>query len=138
VAKAQAAGADDVSALRRACIICGRPTSGARCPAHTVARPSFRERGYDGEYDRNRRALLATATACWICGQPARPGDPLTADHIIPRSQGGGSSLGNLAPAHRSCNSRRGEGRVEIVGALERAVPDASRTHTAAKLREGA
>ncbi len=47
--------------------------------------------------------LLATSSTCWICR-----GAATTADHIQPRSLGGGDELGNLRPACRSCNSRRG------------------------------
>jgi 5-methylcytosine-specific restriction endonuclease McrA len=34
------------------------------------------------------------------------PVDPLTADHVVPRADGGRYS--ELRPAHRSCNSGRG------------------------------
>ena len=64
-----------------------------------------------GSTRRHRKAratLLATATHCWICGQPARPGDPLVADHLIPRAHGGPDALHNYAAAHKSCNGRRG------------------------------
>lgn len=64
-------------------------------------------RGYGPEYQRERARILATAIACAICGGPARPGDPMTADHIRPVSSGG-PAAGNLRPAHRSCNSARG------------------------------
>lgn len=63
---------------------------------------------YDAEYRRNREILLATATVCAICGAGALENDPLTADHIIPVSDGGSNDLDNLRAAHRSCNSRRG------------------------------
>jgi 5-methylcytosine-specific restriction endonuclease McrA len=53
-----------------------------------------------------RRRLLAVADRCAWCGQPARLGDPLTADHVIPLLLGGGIE-GNLVAAHRSCNSAR-------------------------------
>jgi 5-methylcytosine-specific restriction endonuclease McrA len=64
-----------------------------------------------GSTRRRRKAralLLATATHCWICGQPPRPGDPLVADHLIPRAHGGPDALFNYRAAHRSCNARRG------------------------------
>jgi len=64
-----------------------------------------------GSTRRHRKAralLLATATHCWICGQPPRPGDPLVADHLIPRAHGGPDTLANYAAAHASCNARRG------------------------------
>ena len=58
-----------------------------------------------------RRAVELTAAclaewgdACWLCGQPGAD----TADHVVPRSRGGGNELDNLRPAHRRCNSARG------------------------------
>lgn len=41
---------------------------------------------------------------CHLCGRPGAD----TLDHIVPRSLGGSDDLDNLAPAHKSCNSRRG------------------------------
>ena len=43
-------------------------------------------------------------TICHLCGRPGAD----TSDHLIPRSRGGDNSLGNLRPAHKGCNSRRG------------------------------
>jgi 5-methylcytosine-specific restriction endonuclease McrA len=64
-------------------------------------------------YRRKAARLKRTATDCWICGEPIDPGvhylDPraFTADHVDPIGRGG-HVLGDLKPAHRSCNSRRG------------------------------
>ncbi|MCP2281076.1 HNH endonuclease [Nocardia amikacinitolerans] len=53
-----------------------------------------------------RAATLATyGTLCHLCGRPGAN----TADHLIPHSQGGPDSLENLRPAHKSCNSARGD-----------------------------
>jgi len=60
-------------------------------------------------YQRERRATLASATHCWLCLKPGSaddPDDPLTADHVVPVDHG---TDGVLRPAHRSCNSRRGQ-----------------------------
>lgn len=65
-------------------------------------------KGSTRRYRKARAQVLAYATHCHICGQPARPGDPLVTDHLIPRSAGGPDVAANLAPAHRSCNGRRG------------------------------
>ena len=43
---------------------------------------------------------------CWLCHEPARMGDPWTADHVTP-----GDPDSILLPAHRSCNSRRGDAK---------------------------
>lgn len=64
-------------------------------------------------YLRNRKTLLDDCTVCWICGHEGAD----TADHVWPRSYGGGHELSNLRPAHgvdgcptcgRKCNSSRG------------------------------
>lgn len=52
------------------------------------------------------RAVVAAAQVCAMCGRPPTKADPLTADHTIPRSQGGADSP--LRAVHRSCNSRAG------------------------------
>jgi 5-methylcytosine-specific restriction endonuclease McrA len=60
------------------------------------------------------RAAVTTwiATHGWHCpgyGTPAHPSHDLTADHLIPRSQGGiGSARGVLC---RQCNARKRDGR---------------------------
>lgn len=41
---------------------------------------------------------------CWICGRPGAD----TRDHVRPISKGGTNDPSNLRPAHRSCNSARG------------------------------
>ena len=61
--------------------------------------------------------LKRTTSNCHLCGlwiDPTRCGrtDPLafTADHLIPLARGGELlDPGNLAPAHRTCNSRRND-----------------------------
>jgi 5-methylcytosine-specific restriction endonuclease McrA len=58
---------------------------------------------YSGDYKRRAKAVRQSAVNCHICGDPARINDPWTADHII-----AGDRNSPLAPAHRSCNERRG------------------------------
>ena len=52
--------------------------------------------------------MRASATICHICGKGFTAADPPVADHLHPRGYGGSDDLANLAPAHRSCNGRRG------------------------------
>ncbi|MFF5988151.1 HNH endonuclease [Prauserella flavalba] len=58
--------------------------------------------------------LKRISNVCWICGHPidlSLPAeDPMsfTADKLIPRSLGGPPTLDNARPAHRRCNSKRG------------------------------
>ena len=86
----------------RPCICCGTPATAPRCPACATAG------AYGPAYQRTRAAVLAAEQVCWLCGEPPRPGDPLTADHVVPVEHGGGASAGNVHAAHRSCNSARG------------------------------
>lgn len=90
---------------RRRCLgfaECGRMiTSGSWCPAHRRSHKAAR----NAEAPR-AAAVVANAILCELCGEPARVGDPITADHVVPMSKGGAG--GELRPAHRSCNSKRG------------------------------
>jgi 5-methylcytosine-specific restriction endonuclease McrA len=86
---------------RRPCLTCGRPSSGSRCPAHRIpARGST--------YARNAALVRASATICHLCGLPFTAADQPVADHLVARAHGGSDQLANLAPAHASCNLRRG------------------------------
>lgn len=44
--------------------------------------------------------------ACYYCGVVL--GNDLTLDHLVPRSRGGTSGLGNLRPACKACNMEKG------------------------------
>lgn len=55
------------------------------------------------EYLRARRHLLASGPSCEYCDEPFAT----TADHILPRSRGGGNEPENLAAACRSCNEEK-------------------------------
>nr|WP_324252316.1 HNH endonuclease [Actinomyces urogenitalis] len=69
------------------------------------------------EYRRRAHALKRRVARenlpCWLCGRrintalPASHPMAFTADHVRPLKDGG-ALLGALKPAHRSCNSRRG------------------------------
>lgn len=112
--------------MLRPCLACGTPTKGSYCPSHAPRKHDGRtttERGLGHDYRKVAAQVLAEEHVCWMCGQPARPpslaypkGDPLTVDHITPRSQGGGHPRLNLRAAHRSCNSRRGARPAQGVG----------------------
>jgi 5-methylcytosine-specific restriction endonuclease McrA len=47
---------------------------------------------------------------CYLCGEGPRPNDPLTVDHVVPKSRRGSERLDNKRLAHRSCNARKGVG----------------------------
>jgi 5-methylcytosine-specific restriction enzyme A len=100
----------------RPCIDCGTPARGSRCPAHQREherayerkRGTSHQRGLGAEHRRIRAQVLREEYTCWLCGQPARPGDPLTADHVVARANGGRNERSNYRAAHHSCNSKRG------------------------------
>jgi len=87
--------------IKRPCLTCGQLTdSVTRCRNCAKERDSI----YDAEYHKRAAIVRATATVCWICGKGAITGDPWTADHVVPHFKDS-----ELRPAHRSCNSRRGD-----------------------------
>lgn len=99
--------------VHRPCLDCGQlTTNGTRCP--TCATRTATQRAarrpprthYTGDYRRRAKQVRDNATHCWICGNPARPGDPWQADHLHP-----GDPDSPLLPAHRSCNAARGNRR---------------------------
>jgi 5-methylcytosine-specific restriction endonuclease McrA len=50
-----------------------------------------------------RQVLAHKGRTCHLCGLPGAT----TADHVVPRTQGGRNVLDNLEPAHASCNMVR-------------------------------
>lgn len=68
----------------------------------------------------NRQSLCKNPVWCHICGLQI-PNDvvsrthPLfgTVDHIVPLACGGENVNANRAPAHRLCNNRKGNGKVD-------------------------
>lgn len=64
---------------------------------------SIEDAQWEREYQRARRRLLAGGPSCEYCGEPFAT----TADHILPRSRGGGNEIENLAPACASCNTEK-------------------------------
>ncbi len=109
----------------RPCLEPGCPTltSRSRCAVHerTSTRnhggvPAAR-RGYDAEYRRARAEAIAAQPWCSECGSSFN----LTADHVVPLSQGG-DPHGLLRVLCKACNSAQGarlaagEGRVGSLG----------------------
>lgn len=70
---------------------------------------------YHSRVARERRRLTRdpSLAVCWLCGEPIDMGLPylheraFTLDHVVPIDRGG-RVLGETRPAHRSCNSSRG------------------------------
>jgi 5-methylcytosine-specific restriction endonuclease McrA len=104
------------------CLVCGVATdAGPRCPAHALPRQPDRrttkdrgtttQRGLGRSWQRVAKAAIARQPWCSDCGQPARPGDPLTGDHIVARVEGGRGDPDNVDVVHRSCNTKRENAR---------------------------
>ena len=92
---------------QKPCIDCGTLALATRCKRCEAIKQKIRNSRrthYRGAYKKQAAEVRATATSCWICGGGARFDDPFTADHVVPAES---DSL--LLPAHRSCNSRRGD-----------------------------
>jgi hypothetical protein len=103
--------------LPEPCLTCGRlSTNGSRCPEHAykveAERNARRDRRksetgqYSGAYSRLAKIIRQTAIACHLCGKPFEPGDQIEADHLQPGTPV--TALDQLAPAHRTCNAKRG------------------------------
>lgn len=84
------------------CVRCGALINGRTvyCQAHKPMvidnRPSKFDRGYQSEFNANRKALLASNPPCTVCGERGCT----LAHHIIPKRYGGTDALSNLAPVH--------------------------------------
>jgi hypothetical protein len=95
-ARARARGATRVAL--KPCLVCGKPTRGSRCPAHTYRRGSTRSW-------RNLREhiLRKDRDTCRYCGAPASH-----VDHVIPIARGGTDQESNLVAACVNCNLEKG------------------------------
>lgn len=77
---------------------------------------------YDGRssqaWKKLRRQILEGNDICWLCGKPGSD----TVDHILPLSKFPelAHDLGNLRPAHKSCNSKKGAGSGDQVQSMPR------------------
>jgi len=97
--------------FKRPCLDCGvLVDKGNRCPTHASqyqakldARRKGKRKHYSGDYKKRAKQVRDTAEICWLCGEGDRPNDMWTADHYFP-----GIPDSPLLPAHKSCNSKRG------------------------------
>ena len=73
-----------------------------------------------GEFEKNKKKILATQTTCGICGKPVdfsvkypHPLSPCI-DHIIPIAKGGHpSDIENMQLAHWTCNRQKSDKLIE-------------------------
>lgn len=45
---------------------------------------------------------------CYLCGKPIKKVGHLSQEHLLPKSRGGQTIDSNLLPAHKVCNSLKG------------------------------
>src|SRR5688572_16358817 len=87
------------------CLTCYRQNEREKSRARR-ARGTTSQRGYGSDYQRRRAAAIRAQPWCSDCGHTGSEDNPLTAEHILPVSQGG--KAGPLGVLCRSCNSSRG------------------------------
>lgn len=101
------------------CLVCKKLTNGtSRCETHqkmwdeqAEAKRQARKQStgqYSGDYRIRAKIIRQNAYICHICKEGPKLNDPWQADHLIP-----GDPNSPLAPAHRSCNARRGNKPLE-------------------------
>jgi hypothetical protein len=103
------------SVAKRPCLVrgCQRYAEGGAsyCSEHEPKRrsPSSVVTRTSAEYRRARKRLLAEPRpwVCCLCGRVIEREADLAADHITPVSKGGAE--GDVWPAHRWCNRKRGD-----------------------------
>lgn len=87
----------------RPCWVCRQPVPDGRCPTHP--RTAYQYRPDRPRYGTHVTGELRTAVmerddwTCRYCGVLA-----LTVDHMVPRSRGGATEVGNLVACCASCN----------------------------------
>jgi 5-methylcytosine-specific restriction endonuclease McrA len=94
--------------MKRPCLICGKPSEGSRCVAHTPIREGSTTRPYNRKaWKRASLQARADTPYCERCGH-SNPAN-LTADHIIPLSKGGDAVPGpeGIQVLCRACNSSK-------------------------------
>lgn len=100
--------------LSKPCRKCGKPGK-ALCDdcrkklENQRGRNNSRARGYDSKYEAARKRMVERAWTrhenCVICGLSFYRRSDITAEHLVPKREGGTNDYTNLGPAHFSCNS---------------------------------
>ena len=76
----------------------------------SAERKAIKRERYDATYKRIAKHIRDNTVTCHLCGQGWRPNDPWEADHLYPDDP---SRKYELAGAHRSCNQRRGNKKID-------------------------
>lgn len=109
-------------ATAKPCLDCHKiTTNGSRCPSceqqHAAARergrarPTRQERGLGADWQHIVNVAIAQHPYCARCGTSGSLDNPLTGDHITPRSAGGRNTRENCRVLCRRCNSKKGRGQ---------------------------
>lgn len=88
------------------CLVCGTPSYGSRCPEHERNRQRLRNARrpwYRGPWKQQSKAAIAASPVCANCGTTGTPDNPLTGDHVKPRSTEQG-----IMVLCRRCNAAKG------------------------------
>ncbi len=93
------------------CIDCRGLTTMTRCPGctrkHNRNRGTTTSRGYGHTWQQASQQCIRNQPWCTSCSHPGSPTNPLTADHITPKSAGGTDQQSNLQTLCRKCNSQK-------------------------------
>jgi 5-methylcytosine-specific restriction endonuclease McrA len=94
----------------KACAVCGAAAEPGktRCAQHPREKLTTSQRGLGWDHQLLRQNALAKRPYCARCGHKGSADNPLTADHIIPRSRGGLNTASNYETLCRRCNSSKG------------------------------
>ena len=86
--------------------------SGSRCAScaaiNDAKRGSTSQRGYGTAWQQLSRQVIREEGACRVCGHTGSKANPLTADHVTPKAQGGTDERSNLQCLCRAHNSAKG------------------------------
>ena len=99
----------------KACLGCGLPGPGPRCPdcqaeadtRTTARRGGAHARGYTGQWGRRAAQVRREEPACSVCDTT----EDLTVDHILAKAAGGTDHRDNLTTMCRAHNSSKGHRR---------------------------
>lgn len=92
---------------------CGElvPSGVGRCPKHKrkpeEGRPSAAARGYGRDHQKWRRMILRRDPTCRLCAERGVLEGAVVADHIVPLSQGGRSTLDNGQGLCEACHNAK-------------------------------
>ena len=97
------------------CLDCGTLSDGPRCTEHRRARdrareadrPSPSQRGYGHAWRKIRDQHLTEEPLCRWCRTAGEPDNPLTVDHITPKSRGGTDDPANLRTLCKRCHGTK-------------------------------